>query len=114
MGYAEAEYRSRAILCQPTGTRGPMPAGFRRRRGDWLRPGIEHRARTSQNGAAGRTTPERLKTMWGGYAMTNDTLSRLRLGRRAALGAGLAAAALARPAIAQAAKVRVGVPTRAY
>jgi NitT/TauT family transport system substrate-binding protein len=46
--------------------------------------------------------------------MTNDTQSRLRLGRRAALGAGLAAAALAGPAIAQGAKVRVGVPTRAY
>lgn len=38
------------------------------------------------------------------------------IGRRAALGAGLAAAAgLPRPAIAQAApKVRIGVPTRAY
>lgn len=39
---------------------------------------------------------------------------RLRLGRRTALAAGLGLATLARPAIAQPAKVRVGVPTRAY
>lgn len=48
--------------------------------------------------------------------MTHANNARGRIGRRAALGAGLVAAAgLARPALAQgAAKVRIGVPTRAY
>jgi NitT/TauT family transport system substrate-binding protein len=48
--------------------------------------------------------------------MTHRNPARGGIGRRAALGAGLVAAAgLARPAVAQgAAKVRIGVPTRAY
>jgi ABC-type nitrate/sulfonate/bicarbonate transport system substrate-binding protein len=48
--------------------------------------------------------------------MTKDDSARRGIGRRAALGVALAATAgLSRPAIAQgAAKVRIGVPTRAY